>query len=226
MILDELLQPLAKGDGVRVTAVGVTGSGKSFALRRLVELAAPSIDVVYIVDDSKDADKWGRQQRRIDLGDCAARPLVARRDGGAHVVVLTGDALARRTVDCEAIGRDVWNQAISGASAAVVFDELRRAAGQPQKWAVPGGDLPRVYTEGRKYGLSAFAATNFPQEVPREALGQSDLLIFTLDGKEVSYLERTRLISPELAEVVQRLRPHDFVVRRLGALTDTRVHRL
>jgi hypothetical protein len=72
--------------------------------------------------------------------------------------------------------------------------------------------------------LSAFFATNFPQEVPREALGQSDLLAFVLDGKERLYLEKTRLVSPELGQVLARLRMRQFVVRRVGALTDTRVH--
>lgn len=225
MILDDLLIPLTTGRGARVVAVGVTGSGKSYALRSIVERAAPRLDVVYVVDDTEDGHRWGGQ-RRIDLADCAARPLVGAADGGSNVVVLTGDVFARRAVDCEAVGRDAWNQAAHGATAAVVFDELRRAAGAPQRWVVPGGDLPRVFTEGRKVGLSAFGATNFPQEVPREALGQSDLLIFALDGKEQEYLRRTRLVSDELAEVIGRLRLREFVVRRLGGLTDATVHRL
>jgi hypothetical protein len=224
--LDDLLTPLNTRRGVRVTALGVTGSGKSYALRHLVGLARDRLDVVYVVDDTEDVPKWGAQQRRIDLADCAARPLVGRADGGANLVVLTGDVFARRSVDCEAVGRDAWALAARGCTAAVVLDELRRAAGRPQLWAVPGGDLPRIWTEGRKVGLSAFAATNFPQEVPREALGQSDLLIFALDGKEARYLEQARLVSPELARVVARLRMHQFVIRRLGALTDETVYSL
>jgi len=68
--------------------------------------------------------------------------------------------------------------------------------------------------------LSGFAATNFPQEVPREALGQSDLLLFRLDGAEISYLVDNRLVSRELAAEIAKLPPHEFVVRRLGGLTD------
>jgi hypothetical protein len=224
-VIGELLAPLAQRRGVRVVALGVTGSGKSYALRHLVAAARSQIDVVYVVDDSEDGDRWGGQ-RRVDIADCAARPLVSRAEGGSNLVVLTGDVFARRQVDAEAVARDAWAQAAAGNTAAVAFDELRRAAGSPQRWAVPGGDVPRLWTEGRKVGLSAFAATNFPQEVPREALGQSDLLIFALDGKEILYLERSRLISPELAREVARLQMHKFVVRRLGGLTDRSVYRL
>src|SRR5438045_2680704 len=80
VILDDLLVPLNTGRGVRVVAVGVTGSGKSYALRRIVELARDRVDVVYAIDDSDDIDKW-RGQRRLDLTDCAQKPLVARANG-------------------------------------------------------------------------------------------------------------------------------------------------
>lgn len=218
-LVAELLAPLDQHQGVRVVALGITGGGKSYALRRLVAAAAPKVDVVYVVDDGPDAHEWGGQ-RRIDLADCAARPLVARAAGGSNLVVLTGDGLAGRTVDAEAVARDAWGQARAGHTALVVFDELRRAFKSPKRWQEAGGDLPRLFTEGRKYGLSVLAATNFPQEVPREALGQSHLLTFRLDGAEVSYLRDTRLVSPELAAEVAALRSFEFTVRRLGGLTD------
>lgn len=223
-MVDDLLVPLNTGRGVRVVAMGVTGSGKSYALRHLVAQARDRIDVVYAIDDTDDTDKWGGQ-RRIDLADCAARPLVARGEGGANVVVLTGDVFARRAVDCEAVGRDAWALAAQGYTAAVAIDELRRAA-DGQHWLVPDGDLPRIFVEGRKAGLSVFAATNFPQEIPRQGLGQSDLLLFRLGGKEIAYLESRRIISPEVAEVVGRLAMRDFLVQRLGGLPDATVHRL
>jgi hypothetical protein len=220
----ELLAPLASGRGVRVVAVGVTGSGKSYALRQLAARAAPYLDVLFAVDDSEDAGGWDGQ-RRIDLADCASKPLVGRGQGGSNVVVLTGDTFARRPVDCEAVAAEAWRLAARGFKAAVAFDELRRACSTPQRWHVNQGDVSRLFTEGRKVGLSAFAATNFPQEIPREAIGQSVLLVFALDGKERVYLERTSLVSPELARVIERLEERQFVVRRVGALTDPRVYR-
>jgi DNA helicase HerA-like ATPase len=220
----ELLEPLAAGRGVRVVAVGVTGSGKSYALRELVARAAPSLDVVFAVDDSEDAGGWDGQ-RRIDLPDCTARPLVARDQGGSNVVVLEGNALERRLVDCEAVAGEGWRLVARGYRVAVAFDELRRACKSAQHWNVEQGEVARLFTEGRKYGLSAFAATNFPQELPREAIGQSTLLVFALDGKERVYLERTGLVSSDLARVIERLGDRQFVVRRVGALTDTRVFR-
>jgi hypothetical protein len=220
----ELLAPLASGRGVRVVAVGVTGSGKSYALRELAARAAPSLDVVFAVDDSEDAGGWDGQ-RRIDLADCTSKPLVGRAQGGSNVVVLTGDTFARRPVDCEAVATEAWRLAARGFKAAVAFDELRRACASPQRWQTTAGDVARLFTEGRKVGLSALAATNFPQEIPREAIGQSVLLVFALDGKERVYLERTSLVSPELARVIERLEERQFVVRRVGALTDPRVYR-
>lgn len=220
----ELLAPLAAGRGVRVVAVGVTGSGKSYALRELAARAAPALDVLFAIDDSEDAGGWDGQ-KRIDLADCSSKPLVGRGQGGSNVVVLTGDTFARRPVDCEAVATEAWRLAARGFKAAVCFDELRRACSRPQTWQAPAGDLARLFTEGRKVGLSALAATNFPQEVPREAIGQSVLLVFALDGKERVYLERTNLVSPELARVIERLEERQFVVRRVGALTDPRVYR-
>jgi hypothetical protein len=220
----ELLAPLASGRGVRVVAVGVTGSGKSYALRQLAARAAPYLDVLFVIDDSEDSGGWDGQ-RRVDLADCTARPLVPRGQGGSNVVVLEGNALEGRPVDCEAVAAEAWRLAARGFKVGVAFDELRRATRSPQHWHVEQGKIALLFTEGRKYGVSAFAATNFPQEIPREALGQSDLLIFTLDGGERVYLERKRLVSPELAGVAGRLQLQQFVARRVGALTDPRVYR-
>lgn len=222
-LADELLEPLRRGKGARVVAVGVTGSGKSHALRELVSRAAEQLDVVFVIDDSEDAGGWDGQ-RRIDLADCTARPLVGRDQGGSNVVVLEGDVLADRPVDCEVVAAEAWRLVTKGLKVAVVFDELRRATVGPQRWHVQQGKVAKLFTEGRKYGLSAFAATNFPQEIPREALGQSDMLAFVLDGGERIYLERKRLVSPELALAIARLQLRQFVVRRVGALTDPRVY--
>jgi hypothetical protein len=228
MILDDLLGPLDRRPrpwGARVVAMGVTGSGKSHALRALVARAAPRLDVVYVVDDGPENDRWSGQ-RRIDIADCAAKPLVARAEGGSNLVVLTGDIRARRSIDCEAVARDAWACAVEGDTVAVVFDELRRGCSTPGRWVVPQGELANVWTEGRKIGISGFAATNFPQEIPREALGQSDLLVFTLGGKEVMHCVRNRILSPEQAEVAGRLQLRDFIVVHPGALPSLEVHRL
>lgn len=220
-----LLEPLQRRRGVRIVCLGVTGSGKSYALRRLAMIAAPMVDVLYAVDDSEDYRDW-RGQIRADIADCRARPLVRRDGGGSNIVVLTGDPIARIRVDCEAVAGDAWAQVTAHRrTAAIAIDELRRAAPKPQRWAVEGGDMAETFTEGRKIGLSGFAATNFPQEVPREAIGQSTLLLFTLDGGAIDYLRTKRWISREVADALETLPMHDFLVREPGALPDLTPHR-
>jgi hypothetical protein len=220
----ELLAPLRGGEGVRIGAVGITGSGKSYALREVVARAAPAIDVLYVIDDKDRAKDW-KGQARIDLDDARARPLVRRRDGGSNVVVFTGDPFARRRPDPESIARDAWRVAAQGFTCAEVLDELRRACRSPQHWEDPAGDCPRILTEGRSVGLSLLWGTQFPQEVPREAFSMSDVLLFLCEAGELDYLVRKRVISQQQADVVSRLENGQFVVRRLGKPWDGTIFR-
>jgi hypothetical protein len=180
---------------------------------------------MFVLDDTEDNHRWNGQ-RRIDLQDCHDKPLVSRAEGGSHIVVLAGDPFARRNPDPEAVAVDAWNLAAKPRpdgkryASAIVIDELRRATSSPKRWIVAQGELPRAFSEGRKVALSVLAATNFPQEVPREALGQSHLVIFRLEGGETSYLRENRLVSPELCEEIAQLPPRLCCIRWLGGLTD------
>lgn len=222
-----MLAPLSQGRGVRIGAVGRTGSGKSFALREVVRLAAPAIDAVFVVDDGEDAADWngGDCQLRADLADCRERPLVAGRDGGSRVVVLEGNVFARRSQDAEPLATQAWGLAARGFKVALVWDEFKKALGGPQRWADPRGDVPRTFSDGRKPGISAFWGTQFPQEPPREAFGQSDLLLFALDAREVEYLRQRRVVDDRQAEAIVRLQNGEFVARLLGAPWNGTVYR-
>jgi hypothetical protein len=222
----ELLHPLKKQQGVRIGCVGPTGSGKSYALRALVADAEESVDLVYVCADKPGEGAEWNGQERIDLADCRARPLVRRVDGGSRVVVLSGDPFARRDVSPDAVAADAWRLAAPPERfrSIVVVDELRRAAAG-QRWREPDGDLPRAFTEGRSVGISVMWGCQSPQDVPREALGQSDLLLFRLEGREGEYLRRYRLIDDDLSAVVSNLPPRAFVVRRLGVGWDGRTYR-
>jgi len=217
--IDRLLAGLDRGKGERVVCLGVTGMGKSYALRALGAAAAARVDILYVLDDTDDSPRWGGQ-RRIDLDDCAAKPLVSRAEGGSHIVVLTGEPFSRRVPNPEAVAVDAWALAQRGATCAIVIDELRRATDTPKQWSVPGGDLPRAFSEGRKVGISVLAATNFPQEVPRESLGSSHLVIFRLGGGESSYLRQRRWVDWDMADEIDKLPPRECLIRWLGELPD------
>jgi hypothetical protein len=222
----DLLGPMRRGQGVRIGCVGPTGSGKSFALRSLVTRAAAFADLVYVCADKPgESAEWSGQER-VDLDDCRERPLIPVGKGGSKIVVLGGDPFKRRNVDPETVARDAWANAAPPRRfrAVVVVDELRRAA-KGQAWRTADGDLPRVFTEGRSVGISALWGAQSPQEVPREALGQSDLLIFQVEGREAEYLRKYRLIDNELADLLPSLPRHAFVVRRNGSGHDGRIYR-
>jgi hypothetical protein len=195
--VDRLLEALHAGRGERVICLGVTGMGKSHALRALGAAAATMVDVLYVVDDTEDAHRWGGQ-RRADIDDCHARPLVPAAEGGSNVVVLTGRF--RKPPDAESVAADAWALVQRGYKCAVVMDELRRATSAPQHWQVRQGEVATAFSEGRKYGLSVLAATNFPQEVPREALGGSHLVLFRAGGGD-----RAAAPAPILRAMARRL---------------------
>jgi hypothetical protein len=219
-----LLAPLAQGRGTRIGTVGLTGSGKSWALRELVKRAAPALDVAIVHDDTEDAGKWGGQLR-TDLVHVRDRPLVTREESGSPVVVLTGNPFARVYADPEASAAEAWRLAARGWKTAVVLDELKRGT-DGQRWKTgPTGDLPRIFTEGRKSGVSSFWATQSPQEIPREAFSQSELLIFLLDGREAEYLRRIGVVDDAQAEKLPRLRNGEFMVRLLSQPRATEIFR-
>ncbi len=221
----DLLRPLRSGDGVRIGACGPTGSGKSWALRRIVADASRMIDGIYVCADKPGEARTWAGQGRIDLDDCRARPLTPGSQGGSNVVVLSGDPFARRFVDCDLVATDAWARAAPPGKlhVGVVVDELRRAA-KGQHWRVPDGDLPLIFTEGRAVGLSVFWGCQSPQEIPRDALGQSDLLLFRCEGREAEYLRKYRLIADDIADRIASLPDHSFVIRKLGRPWDGRIY--
>jgi DNA helicase HerA-like ATPase len=203
-------------EGVRVGAIGTTGSGKTYALRCLARDAAPRVSLTFIMDDDpRAADLWRPTQQRIDLQDCGDRPLLPREQGGSSRVLLTGDVFERRRLDPETVAAEAWRLAREGFSIVIVIDELRRAA-SGGRWLVPDGELARAFSEGRKARISILWATQAPQEVPREAFGQSDLLFFRMGGREASALDRARLIERESLGKIASLPRGDFILRRLS----------
>lgn len=224
--IGELLRPLRSGQGVRIGACGPTGSGKSWALRLVVKRAAKSIDGIYVCADKPGEAKQWDGQERIDLADCRDRPLVSGARGGSNVIVLSGDPFARRFVDPDSVAQDAWKRAAppTRLRVGVAVDELRRAA-KGQHWRTPDGDLPLIFTEGRAVGLSVFWGCQSPQDIPRDALGQSDLLLFRCEGREAEYLRKYRLVSDELAARMAHLPDHSFAIRRLGQPWDGRIYR-
>jgi len=211
-----IVSEVRRGQGVRVGVVGRTGSGKSYALRALTTALLPALDLALVRSD--EPSEWKNAQVRTDLRDCRDRPLVGQSAGGSRLIVLAGDPFQRRGESPDAIAAEAWRRAAPPwrFRAAVIVDELRDAADNG-RWRVPDGDLPRALSQGRKVGLSVCWGTQSPQEVPREALGQSDLWLFQLSGREVEHLYRLRVIDADARAALPLLPLRSFISVSGGA---------
>ncbi len=215
-----IVAPLRKDEAIRHGWLGDSGMGKSVANCILIEyLRASKLAALILTMD----DKTPKKSYYPTGAMCSTIHdyMMNCNDRGNHIV-FRGVSMNRdkdQTVEPGQIAELAWDLVREAPLQVVVnIDELSDATpGQGQAWLQESERLAQVFRKGRGAGISVVWTTQLPQTLPLEAFGLSETLaIFRLDGREVDYLYRKRVLSTELVDVVSGLDVGEWVLYRKG----------
>lgn len=216
---------LTAGEGVRIGLLGDPGSGKSYAAKALAARYLAACRGLVAVADSKGDGGWPGDVRE-SVAALAENPPTSRE------IVFTPDAFGE-PLDLESVARWQWSLAARRCRSLVVYDELGDGCGSGE-WLPGTRDLPRVFTHGRRVGISAIWGAQFAQIVPREPYETSSyLLVWRQAGNALAILRRRGYTDDE-SEAAIRALPGDsvppdkrgaFVLLRRGRPWDRHIYR-
>jgi len=177
------------------------------------------------VADSKGEGGWPGEIRE-SVAKLASAPL------GSREIVFTPDPFGE-PLDLEAVARWQWALAARRCRSLVVYDEIADAC-QDGEFPDDTTALPRVFTAGRRVGISAIWGAQFAQLVPRAPYECSScLLVWRQAGNALAVLRRRGYTDAAVEDVIRALPGDDvppsqrgaFVLLRRGRPWDGRVYR-
>lgn len=204
-----ITEPLTSGDGWRHLWLGDTGTGKTVAMRRLIEMPG---QFTLVHDTAKARPEYPKlayfRNPAELLGSPADRvqalPAVAFRGDPYSAVVCTPEEVAALALLC----------ARRHIPVRAVFDELNKAVSDSGR-ALESPSLLTCYTEGRAMGLSVAAGTQTPQRVPGAVIDSlSSVAVFRCGPRALNYLADRLMFDDEMLAVVPTLPTFHFVLHR------------
>lgn len=229
-------QGLANREACRIGLLGDPGSGKSTAARFLAESYLEKSRGLVAVADSKGDGGWPGEAFE-SVSDLCERGNLGRR------LVFAPDAFGD-PLDLQEIASWQWALAHRGCRSLVVYDEIsdgcegneflgswRRMGGILTRHATP---LQRVFTHGRRVGISAIWGAQYAQLVPQAAYETTTwLLVWRQAGNALDILKRRGYVDGGVDEVIRALPGGDvppakrgaFVLLRRGSPWDGQVYR-
>ena len=211
---------MKKGDGWRHIWLGDTGTGKTWAQRRLVDHPG---QFVLIHDDSKaqpeypDVRYFRSPAEIYDVPPDEAATLTA--------VAFRGDPYAAIVCEVDEVAGAALAFARSKFKVRLVVDEWERAMSDGGR-VLEAPNLRTCLTTGRAMGLSVAGGAQTPQRVGDVVINSaSSVGLFRLGPRAVAYLDDRLKFDPEMLEVVPTLAVGDFVIHRPGHPWDRVVYR-
>ena len=188
--------PLGFGEAPRIGVLGDSGTGKTHAMRCLVEdYLRRSPGIVVIVDDKDPRRAQFAGQMRSNVAELLDNPIdPAQR----RVIVFRGDTYSGSDADPDEVAAFAWSLAARGRPSLTVFDELaHEQLAHYGMWKRGIEHTPRALTKGRSVGVGVLWGTQMPQAVPLAAFEQSSsILEFRMAGAGLAKLkERDYLLG-------------------------------
>ncbi len=184
---------------IRVALTGGIGTGKSYCLRKLGELGAPTIDADILARQAVAPGTTGFHQVVARFGTTILTPDGSL-DREALGAIVFGDADARRAL--EAIVHPVVYRAIGRW-----FEGLARAGHTP----VAVADIPLLFETGRERDFDAVVVTSCPVDVQKQRL---------MARNGMSEEEAGRRIGSQMP-LEEKAARADYVIDTSGTFEDT-----
>jgi hypothetical protein len=238
--LHETLRNLAStGEAFRLGIIGVTGTGKTFAARKVIAAyvrVSPGLVVVV------DAKAEGRFDDVLPVGLVAVRrsiselaPGVLPLAPGVRMLIIRPRMFEGERVDVEEVARYCWRLAGRHTPTLLVNDELvPHAAEFSQFLGGKKSDIKRCFAEGRVHGLSQLWGTQDLTDVPITVVAQSSSIwTFKTAGTGLEILRRRGYLLGVPDGVIENLPDDDnppdergdFVRLRAGKRWDSKLYR-
>lgn len=203
----KLAAPLKRKEGIRVGAIGITGSGKTTGmLDFLAYLHREQLIEVALIYDIKMPQPQYPGTVIHDANTVLDSPpeqyptqLVLRRRG------------IDDTPSVEVAAHVTKVASYNGVPTILVMDEFKRAL-SPSGKEFTAPTVGELLSEGRGIGASLFWTIQLPQRAPTEAFDQSQIILFRCGRKVLSYLLDQKVIDQATADVVGRLHTGEFVL--------------
>lgn len=190
------LRSLEWGEGARAGVLGDTGTGKTTATLRLIAAYLRTSPGLVVVVDASQARTQYAGQERVDVHDVIARPIANE----PRVTVLRAPE-----PNTDMIVRWCWSIA-RRRPVLLVLDELRDHTVGHKPGQVWRGPLANAFTTGRKHRFSIVWGSQSPQDCPREAFEQTDVMLCSrIAGAGADRLRERKYITRETEAVLASL---------------------
>jgi hypothetical protein len=228
------LASLDYGEAPRIGVLGDSGTGKTFAVRKLIAIYLQRSPGLPLIIDTKKPDPQFAGQIRRNPDELEKLPVDEK---GIRSVVFRGDqSTFERTLDPEVVARYAWKMSRTRWPCVIVYDELKNAANNGQWKAGKESAIAWAFTQGRDVGVASIWGTQETEFVPPEAFNQSScLLVFRLAGNPIRLLKaRNYLVGDgNLEKVIPTLKgeplpPKErgtFVLLRRGQPWDGKIYK-
>lgn len=202
-----LAEPLRRKEGIRVGALGITGTGKTTGILAFLAYlqAEKLIDLVLIHDVKLPVPQYGGQIIH-DAEDVRRAPpenypavRVLRRLNLDHMPSVQEAAAFTRAASYE------------GIPTILVVDEFGRAV-SPHGRTFTAPAIAELLSEGRALGASLIWSIQIPQRAPTEAYDQSQIKLYRCGTKSLAYLVDQHVVDQAAADLIAGLQRGQFVL--------------
>lgn len=215
-----ITEPLRRGDGWRHLWLGDTGTGKTVAMRALVDHPG---QLVLIHDDSKARPEYPHVRYFHTPAELLAAPADEVAELGA--AAFRGDPYSGVVCEVEDVAALALQAARARMPCRLVVDEWERAMSDGgRKMEAPS--LRTCLTTGRSMALSVAGGAQIPQRVGDVVINSaSSCGLFRLGPGGLNYLDERLYFDRRMLDVVVNLQVGDFVLHRPGFPWDGCVYR-
>jgi len=205
---ERLSEPLERRQGLRVGAIGITGSGKTTSIKDFLAflVACQRAHLVLVHDVKEPYPQYEGDRICHEADEVISRPP----ESYPSIAVLRRRDL-NHLPSVETAARVTKHASYTGVPTVLVIDEFKRAL-SPSGREFESETTRELLSEGRGIGASLIWTTQLPQRVPSEAYDQSVVLMHRCGTKVLSYLISSRVVDERTAAVIAALRPGQFIL--------------
>ncbi len=207
-----LCAPLYERKGIRIAVYGITGKGKTTAVKDLLAFIRERglVDLT-IVHDVKFRDVVQYE------GETSHDPRSVLTPEGVPEHFPATVVLRKRGLDhmpsVDQAARVALEAADQGLTTMLVVDEFARALDEDVPGGFRKGSTNRIACEGFGLGSSLVAMKQLPQFMPSEVRAQSELILLGMAGDGLTHLVEERAIPSKLAPTIAQLPVGHFVIK-------------
>lgn len=217
-VLDQIAEPLTRGEGARVLVLGTSRYGKSTFINWLLQQIRPLVDLTLIQDSKYQVPQYVHDSLRPSVA------AVDDSDAGKVVEIFAQPPQSTPNEVCAfamALG-------LSGVRVVVVIDEIMTGLEGRSFQGGESCDQARLLRQGGGLGVSWLGTTQVLSAIPTTIRNlSSHQVFFKLHGSALRLAADDFSLSMEMQAILPKLQPGDFIVNETGGdVWDGKIYRV